>query len=61
VEVHVLGDAVARAEALPFIGKRNILGGKAFIFEDIAVGEVAGLGELRTPTLTDLFVAKVGG
>ena len=60
-EIHALGDAVARAEALPYIGKRNILGGTAFIYEDLAASELAGLGEPRTPSLTDLFVAKVGG
>lgn len=60
-EVHVLGDAVARAEQLPYIGKRNILGGKAYIFERGSSGELAELGELRTPSVSDLFVAKVGG
>lgn len=60
-EVHALGDAVHRAEELPYIGKRNILGGKAFIFEGMGFGQLAGLGELRTPSVSDLFVAKVGG
>jgi ABC-2 type transport system ATP-binding protein len=60
-EVHALGEAVNRAEQLPYIGKRNILGGKAFIFEGMAHAELAGLGELRTPSVSDLFVAKVGG
>jgi len=60
-EVHALGDAAVRAEQLPYIGKRNILGGKAFIFEQMQAGELAGLGELRTPSVSDLFVAKVGG
>jgi ABC-2 type transport system ATP-binding protein len=60
-EVHALGEAVARAEQLPYIGKRNILGGKALIFEGLGSGGLAGLGELRTPSVSDLFVAKVGG
>ncbi|EAQ99480.1 ABC transporter ATP-binding protein [Congregibacter litoralis] len=60
-ELHALGDAAQRAEDLPYIGKRNILGGKAFIFEGASAGELAGLGELRTPSVSDLFVAKVGG
>ncbi|WP_439106417.1 ABC transporter ATP-binding protein [Congregibacter sp.] len=60
-EVHALGEAAARAEQLPYIGKRNILGGKAFIFESMSPGEIAGLGELRTPSVSDLFIAKVGG
>jgi ABC-2 type transport system ATP-binding protein len=61
VELHALGDAVTRAEQLPYIGRRNILGGKAFIYENLSRGELAGLGELRTPSVSDLFVAKVGG
>ncbi|WP_439101113.1 ABC transporter ATP-binding protein [Congregibacter sp.] len=60
-ELHALGDAAVRAEQMPYIGKRNILGGKAFIFETATAGELAGLGELRTPSVSDLFVAKVGG
>lgn len=60
-ELHALGDAALRAEQLPYIGKRNILGGKAFIFEQMPAGELTDLGELRTPSVSDLFVAKVGG
>ena len=59
-ELHALGDAAQRAEAYPYIGKRNILGGKAFIFEDVDGGELRDLGDLRTPSVSDLFVAKVG-
>ena len=61
VEVHALGDAVAKAEELPYIGKRNVLGGKAYIYDSSSAGELRGLGELRTPTVSDLFVAKVEG
>ncbi|WOJ96207.1 ABC transporter ATP-binding protein [Congregibacter brevis] len=60
-EVHALGDAAVKAAQMPYIGKRNILGGKAFIFEKANGAELAGLGELRTPSVSDLFVAKVGG
>lgn len=60
-EVHALGESALRAEQLPYIGKRNILGGKAFIFEQMSAHELTGLGELRTPSVSDLFVAKVGG
>ncbi len=61
VEVHAMGESVAKAEELEYIGKRNILGGHAFIFEGLGRAELAGLGELRTPSVSDLFVAKVGG
>jgi len=60
-EVHAVGEAVARAAEIPHIGTRNILGGKVFIYEDVAPAELAGLGEQRTPSVSDLFMAKVGG
>jgi len=61
VELHAVGDAVARAEAIPHVGKRSILGGKAFIYEDVDRSLIAPLGECRTPAVADLFMAKVGG
>lgn len=61
VEVHAVGDAASRAEEIPYVGKRSILGGKAYIFEGIDREVLAPLGELRTPSVSDLFVAKVGG
>ncbi|MEO0437641.1 MAG: ABC transporter ATP-binding protein [Pseudomonadota bacterium] len=61
IEVHALGDAAEKAEALPYIGRRNVLGGKAYILEGMSPSEVRGLGEVRTPTVSDLFVAKVEG
>ena len=61
VEVHAVGEAAARAQEIPHIGKRSILGGKAFIYEGIDRDVLAPLGELRTPSVSDLFVAKVGG
>ena len=60
VELHAVGDAVARAESIPHVGKRSILGGKALIYEGIAPESLAPLGEIRTPSVSDLFVAKVG-
>jgi ABC-2 type transport system ATP-binding protein len=61
VEVHTVGEAAARAEAIPYVGKRSILGGKAFIFEGVDRALLEPLGELRTPSVSDLFVAKIGG
>ncbi len=60
VELHALGESAVAAAELPYIGKRSILGGNAFIFEGIDPAELRGLGELRTPSVSDLFVAKVG-
>lgn len=59
-ELHALGANAALAEALKPVGQRAILGGRAFIFEDVERRQLAELGELKTPTLADLFIAKVG-
>ena len=56
-----IASVAARAQEIPHIGKRSILGGKAFIYEGIDRDVLAPLGELRTPSVSDLFVAKVGG
>jgi ABC-2 type transport system ATP-binding protein len=61
VELHAVGESVAKAAGIPHVGKRSILGGKAFIYEGIQRESLASLGELRTPSVSDLFVAKVGG
>ena len=61
VELHVVGDAVAKAQNIPHVGTRSILGGKAIIYEGIDRELLESLGELRTPSVSDLFVAKVGG
>ncbi|MBT4519850.1 MAG: ABC transporter ATP-binding protein [Halieaceae bacterium] len=61
VELHAVGEAATQAEAIPYVGKRSILGGSAFIYQDIDREVLAPLGELRTPSISDLFVAKIGG
>jgi len=58
-ELHVVGANVAQAETMDSVGQRPILGGKAFIFEDAPRETLQDLGELKVPTLADLFVAKV--
>lgn len=60
IELHAVGAAVAQAEALQAVGERTILGGKAFIFEDVPREKLRELGELKTPSVADLFVAKIG-
>ena len=61
IELHAVGDAVDKAEGIPHVGTRSILGGKAIIYEGISRELLQPLGELRTPSISDLFVAKVGG
>jgi ABC-2 type transport system ATP-binding protein len=59
VELHCVGESVARAEGIPHLGKRNILGGRAFIYEDVERHLLEPLGECRTPSVSDLFVATL--
>lgn len=61
VELHAVGEFVAKAEAIPHVGSRSILGGKAFIYEGLERELLQSLGEIRTPSVSDLFVAKIGG
>jgi ABC-2 type transport system ATP-binding protein len=60
IELHAVGAAVAEAAKLQSVGQRSILGGKAFIFEDVPRDKLRELGELKTPSIADLFVAKLG-
>ena len=60
VELRAVGAAVAPAEAIPHIGQRSLLGGKALIYQGIDREVLAPLGELRTPSLADLFIARIG-
>jgi ABC-2 type transport system ATP-binding protein len=59
-ELHAVGAAVAEAQALQPIHERTILGGKALIFEDADEAQLSLLGDLRTPSISDLFIAKMG-
>ncbi len=60
-EVHVVGAAVEQAQAHKPISERSILGGKAMIFEDADREALGQLGQLHTPSVSDLFIAKMGG
>lgn len=61
VELHAVGDALVRAQALEHVGSRSILGGKAIIYQGVPRETLAPLGELHTPSLADLFIAKMTG
>lgn len=58
-ELHVVGDSLPAAMALDPLGERAILGGKALIFEDVDRAQLESLGQIHTPSLADLFVAKM--
>jgi ABC-2 type transport system ATP-binding protein len=49
------------ARALGPLSEAEGFGKHVFVFEDVPRERLAPLGELRTPSISDLFVAKVGG
>ena len=61
VQLNAVGEAAVKAEGIPHLGSQSILGGKAIIYEGIDRQSLAPLGELRTPSVSDLFVAIMGG
>lgn len=61
VELMTSGEDAERARRLKPIFERDVFGKKILTFEGIERDELSGLGELRTPAIADLFVAKVKG
>ena len=60
-EVTVNPQQAAEARALKPIGERNVLGRSIMLFDGVARERVAGIGEVRTPALADIFVAMMSG
>lgn len=58
-EVLVTPEQLTVARDLKPIHSRDMLGQKAMIFENVPRDELANLGELHTPSVADLFVAKM--
>tara|TARA_B100000953_G_C17933520_1_gene394609 strand:- start:257 stop:889 length:633 start_codon:yes stop_codon:yes gene_type:complete len=58
-EVIVPPERWRQAEAMEPIHSREVLGQKAMIFENIPRNELTALGELHSPSVADLFVAKM--
>ena len=61
IELLASPENAAKAEELKPIYSREVFGKKVLTFEGITRDQVAGLGEVRTPDIADLFVAKVKG
>jgi ABC-2 type transport system ATP-binding protein len=59
LQVTVAPDNVTRAQALQPFYEREVFGRVVMIFEGRTSAELAPLGELRTPSIADLFVAKM--
>jgi ABC-2 type transport system ATP-binding protein len=58
-ELIVQSDKLAEAEALGPIYQRKTLGKHCLTFEDVSREKLQPLGELITPSVADLFVAKM--
>jgi ABC-2 type transport system ATP-binding protein len=59
-ELTVRAEMLAEARALKPIHERQILGRIIFLFDGADRARLAALGELRTPSIADLFVAVMG-
>ena len=60
LEVAVNSDQVAAARALKPMYERQVFGRTMLMFDRVERGRLMQLGEVRTPTIADLFVAVVG-
>jgi ABC-2 type transport system ATP-binding protein len=61
VQVNVNADQIARAREMKPFYEREVFGRVAMFFEGRPHEELVPLGELRTPSIADLFVAKMQG
>jgi ABC-2 type transport system ATP-binding protein len=60
VEVKVRPEQLPAARALQPIHEHQVLGGSILLFDRVDRRQLAALGEMRTPSIADLFVAVVG-
>jgi ABC-2 type transport system ATP-binding protein len=58
-EVMVRPDRAAEARALEPMFERELFGRHIFLYDNIGREQLAGLGELHTPSVADLFVATM--
>jgi ABC-2 type transport system ATP-binding protein len=61
VQLIANNDSLEAARKLGPIYEREVFGRTAFVFEGRSTEELATLGETRTPSVADLFVAKMAG
>ena len=60
VEVMVHPDHVANARALKPMSERQVFGRSVFLFSQVDRNQLAALGDVRTPSIADVFVAVMG-
>jgi ABC-2 type transport system ATP-binding protein len=61
VQVMVRPEQVAAARALEPIHERQVFGRSILLFDGVDREQLAALGDVRAPSIADLFVAVVGG
>ena len=59
VELMAAGDNAARARGLGPIAENQVFGKSVFLFEGVSREHLEGLGDIRIPSVADLFVAKI--
>jgi ABC-2 type transport system ATP-binding protein len=60
LEVMVHPEKAAAARALKPVNERQVFGGSILLFDGVDREQLAALGEVRTPSIADLFVAMLG-
>jgi ABC-2 type transport system ATP-binding protein len=60
LEVMVHPEKAAAAHALKPMQERQVFGGSILLFEGVDRQRLAALGDVRVPSITDLFVAVIG-
>ncbi|HJT45771.1 MAG TPA: ABC transporter ATP-binding protein [Chthoniobacterales bacterium] len=60
VELMVHPDHLAGARSLKPMSERQLFGRSVMLFDQADRGQLAALGEIRTPSIADLFVAVMG-
>src|SRR5271167_2848340 len=60
LEVMVHPEQVAAARALKPMHERQVFGGSILLFDRVDRQQLAALGDVRTPSIADLFVAVMG-
>jgi ABC-2 type transport system ATP-binding protein len=61
VEIAASGEKAQRARGLGPIAEGQMFGKSVMLFEGVNREHLEGLGEIRTPSVADIFVAKVKG
>jgi ABC-2 type transport system ATP-binding protein len=60
-EVMAQPERLVEARSIGPIHERQVFGRSILLFDNVGRDRLAGLGEVRTPSIADLFVAVIGG